>query len=38
MSEDQLLDAEDNVQKMTDEHTQKIDEILKHKEAEIMEV
>ena len=38
MSEDQLLDAEDEVQKLTDEHTKKIDEILKHKEAEIMEV
>lgn len=38
MSEDQLLDAEDEVQKNTDEHTKKVDEILKHKEAEIMEV
>jgi ribosome recycling factor len=38
MSEDQLKDAEDNVQKLTDEHTKKIDDILKHKEAEIMEV
>ena len=26
------------VQKLTDEHTKKIDELLKHKEAEIMEV
>jgi ribosome recycling factor len=38
MSEDQLKDAEDIVQKLTDEHTKKIDDILKHKEAEIMEV
>jgi ribosome recycling factor len=30
--------AEDRVQKLTDEHTQQIDEQLKHKEAEIMEV
>jgi ribosome recycling factor len=30
--------AEDRVQKLTDEHTKAIDELLKHKEAEIMEV
>jgi len=30
--------AEDRVQKLTDEHTQRIDELLKRKEAEIMEV
>ena len=30
--------AEDRVQKLTDEHTHQIDEQLKHKEAEIMEV
>jgi ribosome recycling factor len=30
--------AEDQVQKLTDEHTHKIDELLKRKEAEIMEV
>jgi ribosome recycling factor len=30
--------AEDRVQKLTDEHTHKIDEVLKRKEAEIMEV
>jgi ribosome recycling factor len=30
--------AEDRVQKLTDEHTSKIDELLKRKEAEIMEV
>lgn len=38
LSEDQLKDTEDLVQKMTDEHTKKIDDILKYKEAEIMEV
>jgi ribosome recycling factor len=30
--------AETEVQKLTDEHTKHIDELLKHKEAEIMEV
>jgi ribosome recycling factor len=30
--------AEDRVQKLTDEHTKQIDELLKHKEAEVMEV
>ena len=30
--------AEERVQKLTDEHVQKIDELLKKKEAEIMEV
>ena len=30
--------AEDRVQKLTDEHTHKIDELLKRKEAEILEV
>jgi ribosome recycling factor len=38
LSEDQLLDAEDEVQKLTDDHTKMIDDILKHKEEEIMEV
>jgi ribosome recycling factor len=38
MSEDQLLDAEDEVQKYTDGHVKLIDDILKHKEVEIMEV
>ena len=38
MSEDQLSDAEDEVQKITNEHTKLIDEILKHKEEEIMRV
>ncbi len=30
--------AEDRVQKLTDEHVQRIDELLKRKEAEITEV
>ena len=30
--------AEDRVQKLTDEHTRAIDDLLKHKEAEILEV
>jgi ribosome recycling factor len=30
--------AEERVQKLTDDHTAKIDELLKRKEAEIMEV
>jgi ribosome recycling factor len=30
--------AEDRLQKLTDEHTKTIDDLLKHKEAEIMEV
>jgi ribosome recycling factor len=30
--------AEDQTQKVTDEHVSKIDDLLKHKEAEIMEV
>lgn len=38
LSEDLLKDMEDEVQKLTDDHTDKIDEILKHKEEEIMEV
>ncbi len=38
ISEDQLKDAEDRTQKLTDEHIKIIDEILKHKEMEIMEV
>ena len=38
MSEDQLHDAEAEVQKLTDDHTKIIDETLKHKEKEIMEV
>jgi len=38
ISEDQLKDAENKTQKLTDEHTKIIDDILKHKEQEIMEV
>jgi ribosome recycling factor len=38
ISEDQLKDAESKIQKLTDEHIHNIDEILKHKEKEIMEV
>ncbi len=38
ISEDQLKDAEDRVQKITDDHTKTVDDILKHKEKEIMEV
>lgn len=38
ISEDQLKDLENDVQKLTDEHIKLIDEILKHKEKEIMEV
>ncbi len=36
--EDEVHRAEDRLQKVTDEHIAKIDEALKHKEAEIMEV
>ncbi|MBI2417834.1 MAG: ribosome recycling factor [Ignavibacteriales bacterium] len=38
LSEDLLKDNEAKVQKMTDEHIGFIDEILKHKEKEILEV
>ncbi|PID60520.1 MAG: ribosome recycling factor [Ignavibacteriae bacterium] len=38
LSEDLRHDAEADVQKYTDEHTKKIDEMIKHKEEEIMEV
>ncbi len=38
ISDDQLKDAEDDVQKLTDSHIQLVDDILKHKEKEIMEV
>lgn len=38
LSEDLRHDAEADVQKYTDEHITKIDEIIKHKEAEMMEV
>lgn len=38
ISEDQSRREQDEVQKLTDRHIQQIDELLKHKEAEIMEV
>ena len=38
VGEDDERRAEDRVQKLTDEHTSKIDELLKRKEAEITEV
>lgn len=38
ISEDELKDAEEKVQKLTDQHIQIVDDILKHKEKEIMEV
>lgn len=38
LSEDQRHDAEAEVQELTDNHIKNIDEIVEHKEAEIMEV
>ncbi len=38
LSEDQLKEAEDKIQKLTDGHTKKVEDILKIKEKEIMEV
>jgi ribosome recycling factor len=38
ISEDELKDGEDKIQKITDEHIKRVDELLKHKETEIMEV
>jgi ribosome recycling factor len=38
VGDDEERRAENQVQKRTDEHTKAIDELLKHKEAEIMEV
>lgn len=38
MTEDDRKHSEDEVQKITDKHIAKIDEIIKHKEKEIMEV
>ncbi len=38
ISEDQMKDGEDRIQQLTDEHTKVVDDILKHKEKEIMEV
>jgi ribosome recycling factor len=38
VGDDEERAAESRVQKLTDDHIQQIDELLKHKEAEIMEV
>lgn len=38
MTEDELKEAEKETQKLTDEHISKIDELIKHKEKEVMEV
>lgn len=38
ISEDQLKEGEDRIQKLTDEHVKKIEDILKFKEKEILEV
>jgi ribosome recycling factor len=38
ITEDELKESEKETQKLTDEHIAKIDEIIKHKEKEIMEV
>ena len=38
ISEDNLHNAMNDIQKFTDENTEKIDEILSHKEKEIMEI
>src|SRR3989339_1587628 len=38
MTEDELKEAEKETQKLTDEHIATIDEMIKHKEKEIMEV
>ncbi|MCX6175585.1 MAG: ribosome recycling factor [Ignavibacteriales bacterium] len=38
MTEDELKEAEKETQKLTDEHITMVDEIIKHKEKEIMEV
>jgi ribosome recycling factor len=38
VGDDEERRGEGQVQKLTDEHTTRIDELLKHKESEIMEV
>jgi len=38
MTEDELKEAEKETQKLTDEHITMVDDIIKHKEKEIMEV
>jgi ribosome recycling factor len=37
LSEDEFRKAQDEIQKMTDQYILKVDEVLKHKEAEILE-
>ena len=38
MTEDELKNAENEIQKLTDKHVEEIDEILSKKEKEIMSV
>ncbi len=38
LSEDQARREQDEVQKLTDLHVQKVEDLLKHKEAEVLEV
>lgn len=38
LNEDQEKEAEDQVQKLTDEHIQRVEEVLEHKEKDIMKV
>jgi ribosome recycling factor len=38
VGDDEELRGEKQVQKLTDEHTKTIDDLMKHKEAEVMEV
>ena len=38
VGDDEERRAESQVQKLTDDHVKKLDDLLKHKEAEIMEV
>ncbi|CAN5728617.1 MAG: ribosome recycling factor [Gemmatimonadetes bacterium] len=38
LSEDEARREQDEVQKLTDQHIQRVDELLKHKEVEVMEV
>ncbi|HEX5520660.1 MAG TPA: ribosome recycling factor, partial [Longimicrobiaceae bacterium] len=37
-SEDEARRTQDAIQKLTDEYVGKVDDLLKHKEAEVMEV
>jgi ribosome recycling factor len=38
MSEDDVRRGQDRLQEITDQHTSRIDELLEHKEAELLEV